>query len=365
LFKSEHTFAISATVKDFISSNSMHIALKIKDGLCDYFNQKVGSRPDVNTQQPDIKIFARVVANKLSISIDTTGEPLSKRGYRSQTTQAPLSENLAHALLRFASWHRLSEGFWEIEKNNHGSESESSFKSSGNPIYQERSGLQSDSGKKIPRQVLLSPFLQDPMCGSGTILIEAALSLLHWKPNARREYFSFFKLNCIEERELGFHYKSLKTQILAMEKSVADLFYCIENYKQKNNIELFDDTLSPLRGSDMSKSAIEVARDCAHQAGVSKLISFQVNDAFQVRPHASLGTLVTNAPYGDRIGIKEDLPTMYRDFSDLWKQKYKNWNIWFMSGNQEAIKEIGLRPTRKVSLFNGSIPCKLLQFIIY
>ncbi|KAB8032158.1 THUMP domain-containing class I SAM-dependent RNA methyltransferase [Fluviispira multicolorata] len=349
IFSKDLTFAVNASVSDSFVNNSMFASLRIKDAICDVFRSKVGERPNVNTENPDVKIFVRLVRRKLSISVDTTGEPLSRRGYRVGGVEAPLRESLAAALLRISGWNKLANSIWN----------------STDAVYLERKGVNENSGKKIPTQVLISPFFVDPMCGSGTLAIEAALAILHWKPNVRRNEFAFMDLCPDKVPEMKAALRDLKTKILSNEKPLADLPVRAKLYAQKNNIEVFDDILAPIRASDILHRNIDVARDCAEEAGVGRVIAFQTKDAFLSKPHASCGMQIVNPPYGERLEEGEDLAPFYKSMGDLWKHKYPNWNSWLLTANESAMKAVGLRPTRKVSVYNGSLQCKFLQYVMY
>ncbi len=350
LFQKHQTFSVNASINHTFIENSMFVGLKIKDAICDRFRDKFGTRPNVNTENPDVKIFARLVQNKLSISVDTTGEPLSQRGYRLKTVEAPLKESLAASLLRLTGWNALASQIWE----------------NATAVYFEDKETRILKQQAIPtKNILLSPFLRDPMCGSGTFSIEAALALLHWKPNVHRPHFAFFNLLPDYEREIKAVVKDLKNKILANEKSISDLLLVIKNYANNNNISYNENSLNFITASDIAEKNLEIAKECAKNAGVAKLISFVRSDVLQTKPHASHGLCIVNPPYGERLEENTNLEPLYKSLGDLWKQEYPNWVAWLLSGNEEVAKKVGLKPTRKISVYNGNIPCKFFQFVMY
>jgi putative N6-adenine-specific DNA methylase len=351
VFDHSKTFSVSATIHASFAQNSLFVSLRVKDAICDVFrHQTGGERPTVDPQNAQVKIFVRLFQNNFSISVDTTGKPLSKRGYRVQSVQAPLGEALAASLLRMSGWNKLAKSIWN------------SFEG----VYFERK--QTDPLQKegvIPSWVLLSPFLSDPMCGSGTFVIEAALALLHWKPNAHRSQFAFQHLLLHQQQRNNALYTEMKTKILSHEKSLSDLQTRVKLYAQKNNIEIFDDDQFLFRASDCVENNILIAKQCASVAGVQKLISFAVQDVFLTTPHASYGIQIINPPYGERLAEEKNLLLLYKSLGDLWKQKYSYWSVWLLSANESALKCVGLRPTRKIAVYNGNLQCKFLQYVMY
>ncbi|WP_158997321.1 THUMP domain-containing class I SAM-dependent RNA methyltransferase [Pigmentibacter ruber] len=350
LFDKQKTFAVNASINHTFIDNSMFLALKIKDAICDHFRDEFGSRPNVDTENPDVRIFVRLVQKKLSISIDTTGEPLSQRGYRTKTVEAPLKETLAASLLRMSGWNSLANSIWNTSSAVYFTDKEIKIlKKQGLPV----------------KEQLLSPFLLDPMCGSGTFAIEAALALLHWKPNAHRNHFAFFNLLPELERDLKALTKDIRNKILANEKSMTNLILVIRNYAIQNKIEFDANSVYSIIASDLSEENLETAKECAKNAGVSKIIGFKKLNAFVSKPHASVGLCLVNPPYGERLNENTDLEPFYKSLGDLWKQDFPNWTAWLISGNEEFAKKVGLKPTRKISVYNGSIPCKFFQYVLY
>jgi putative N6-adenine-specific DNA methylase len=139
----------------------------------------------------------------------------------------------------------------------------------------------------------------------------------------------------------------------------------VKLYAQKNNIEIFDDDQFLFRASDCVENNILIAKQCASVAGVQKLISFAVQDVFLTTPHASYGIQIINPPYGERLAEEKNLLLLYKSLGDLWKQKYSYWSVWLLSANESALKCVGLRPTRKIAVYNGNLQCKFLQYVMY
>jgi 23S rRNA G2445 N2-methylase RlmL len=352
IFNKNLTFSVNASINDTFIRNSMFVGLKVKDAICDSFHDKYGERPNVSTDNPDVKIFVRLFREKLSISVDTTGDPLSRRGYRVETVEAPLRESLAASLLRISGWNHLAKSIWNSSEAVY-------FEDKDTKLLKDQPNANKNS------QILMSPYLLDPMCGSGTFVIEAALCLLHWKPNVHRKDFVFMDLCTHKAQEIKTAFRELKIKILANEKPLSDLPMRIKLYAEKNNIKPSHDFSTPFLGSDYLEHNIETARKCAKEAGISKLVTFSKKDAFFSKPHASQGLLLVNPPYGERLDQGEDLRLLYRSLGDLWKQEFPHWTAWLLTGSEEGLKKVGLRPTRKVSVYNGSIQCKFLQYVMY
>jgi putative N6-adenine-specific DNA methylase len=265
------------------------ITLRIKDAICDRFRADVGMRPSVDTAAPDVRIHAFLEAERFTVYLDTSGEPLFKRGYRHTAGEAPLRENLAAGLLRLAGW------------------------SPGTPLL-------------------------DPMCGSGTLLIEAAEMSLARAAGARRS-FGFEKLRNFD-REAW----------LAQRESARQA--------ARPAIPL------PIWGSDVSIPALEHARQNLAHAGLSEAVSLkQVNVLDCVAP-AESGMLVTNAPYGKRVGEDEALAALYPKLGDVLKQRFAGWRACILTADLRLPKLIGLKPARRTPLYNGPIECRLYAFDI-
>ena len=284
----QQTFAIDAAVRDSSFRDQRFVAMKIKDAIADQFREKFGERPSVDRGEPDLTIMAKVVKNQVSIAIDTTGDTLSNRGYRAEAGDAPLREHLAAGLLRFA-------------------------------------GFNSET------------VIVDPMCGSGTILIEAALQARKIAPAAtRQKKFAFQKLK-------GF-------QPAAWDKVVTESL----NQETTSNVKFY--------GFDKDRAVLQKAKRNAERAGVDSDIVFQFGAVDQLAAPAEKGLIIVNPPYGERLGITEELKDVYRDLAFSLKRNFKGWTCWLLSGNEELTKALKLKSTRRCPVFNGAIECRFLEY---
>lgn len=274
--------------------------LKIKDAICDRFRDKFGERPYVNTKTPDIRIAAFLDARNFTIYLDTSGEALFKRGWREEKGEAPLRENLAAGLLRTAGWK--------------------------------------------PGTVLL-----DPMCGSGTILIEAAQIVAGIPPGARRRFaFEQFK---------GFD---------------AEKWMNIKGNFKPNPFP----TAPTLFGSDISGDMIEVTRRNLVKAGIQFEVPLKQIEAQEIKPPVDAnnnpltGIIVTNPPYGERIGVRGDktlstddlLHQFFAAFSHTLKERFSGWQVFLFSADLTLPKLLRLKESRKTPFFNGALECRLFRF---
>lgn len=282
------------------SINHTHFgALKVKDAIVDQVRDKTGMRPSVDRDNPDLRIHAHIYRGKLSLSLDLSGGSLHRRGYRTRAGAAPLKENLAAAILRRASWPKLAAD---------------------------------------------SPVLFDPMCGSGTLIIEGALMAADIAPGILREQFGF-------ER-----WKQHKAELWLALLDEAD-------ERKKAGLE---GLTARFYGSDQDGSVLELAKDNAQRAGVSEVISFKRASVEQmVVPENSPGLLVTNPPYGERMGDESELMFLYRHIGDALKQDFAGWKAAIFTGNPELCQVVGLKADKSYSLNNGPIDGRLFLYTLY
>ena len=284
------TFAIRATVMTSNPQNSMYVAQKAKDGLVDRFRNHVGSRPNVDKDFPDFSIHLYVTDNIVEISLDSSGASLHQRGYRSATNIAPINEVLAAGILMLSGWCGDSD------------------------------------------------FL-DPMCGSGTLLIEAAMIACNIPPNLNRKEFAFQKWSDWNN----------------------DLYEKIEE-SALNKTRTFSYNIT---GYDKAPSAIRKASQNITNANLEDFIKIDREDFFRTEkldPEKSLH-IVFNPPYGERLPI--DVDVFYKRVGDTLKQSYSGTQAWFITANVEALKHVGLRPSRRIKVFNGKLESKLVKYEIY
>lgn len=286
----EMTFAVDALVSNSNIDNSMFAALRVKDAVVDHLRKKTGSRPSIDTDNPDLRLNLFLKENQATLSLDSSGEPLSRRGYRTEAGPAPLSEALAAGIIALSEWDKKSS-------------------------------------------------FVDPMCGAGTIAIEAALIAANIAPGSLGRSFCF-------ERWLDFD---------------AELFEAIKSEVAKARI-----TMTPkIFASDTSPEALEFARRNAERAGVADLIEFSRADFFEKNSSTEEpGLLIMNPPYDERLPLA-DSAQFYRRIGDTFKQRYKGFNCFVFSGASEAVKSLGLKSSRKVKLYNGPLECRLYHYRIF
>ena len=283
------SFAISSTINSKTFTHSKFMALKTKDAIVDRFRERSGERPQVDLKFPDIQIHLHIDRNKCNLSLDSSGESLHKRGYKTSTNIAPINEVLAAGMILLSGWN-------------------------GNANF------------------------MDPMCGSGTILVEAAMIACQIPPNLKRKEFGF-------ERWKNWD---------------AELYDLIEESLLKKAKEF------PYKiiGYDKAPSAIRKARENVKNADLQDFIDIEQTDFFKTKKTVE-GPLhmVFNPPYGERLNI--DFEKFYAEIGNTLKQGYPGTEAWFISSNMEALKHVGLRPSRKIKLFNGKLESRLLKYELY
>jgi len=273
-------------------------AKKAKDAIVDRIRNKFGSRPSIEKLNPDLTVNIRLAKGRLTVAIDLCGESLHRRGYRKEQGTAPLKENLAAAILQRCDW----------------------------PTIARNSGA-----------------LLDPMCGSGTLLIEAAMMAGNVAPALKRQQFAF-------ERWLN-HRADLWAQIKAEAQAAINF-----------------DTVGEIRGYDINRYVIESAENNIARAGLSDYIRVSVKpiSEFKIPTHKAIvpGLIVTNPPYGERLGEIKELTGLYRQLGERLRSEFTGWRAGVFTGNPEAGKFMGIRASKKYKLFNGAIPAELLLFDI-
>ena len=284
------TFAVRATVNRSEIDNSMFAALKVKDAIVDHLRKQTGSRPSVDTDNPDISIHLRLHQNRATLSLDSSGEPLTRRGYRTDGGIAPLSEALAAGLVLLSGWDATS------------------------PLY-------------------------DPMCGSGTIAIEAALIAGKVAPGLLRKRFGFQS------------WRDYDARLLDEETSRA-----IEEERTLPGGLIY--------ASDYTERAIAGAKENAARAGVEASIRLKRADFFKSPVPAPQGTLIMNPPYGERLAVAE-VEKLYQKIGDKLKSDYSGWNAHILTSNLQAAKRIGLRSSFRKALHNGPLECRFLRYELY
>jgi len=294
LIDKNDTIAIDTVLNTDVFNHSQFISQKTKDGIADRFREKFGERPSVDLDNPTLRIHLHVSGNKCTLALDSSGDSLHKRGYRDKTNLAPINEVLAAGLVQLSGW----------------------------------------DGK--------STFL-DPMCGSATILIEAAMLAANIPAGYHREHFGFMNWHKV----LGF-------DTVLWQK----IFDAAVEKISSNDIALY--------GIELSPHVARKAKENVKRSKTDDMIKIRCADFLTSEPPPVKGNpvLVMNPPYGERMD-KEDINELYKAVGDTFKQNYKGFDCWLISSNMDAIKNIGLRPTRKITVYNGQLECKFLKFSIY
>jgi putative N6-adenine-specific DNA methylase len=263
------------------------ITLRIKDAVCDKFRQIGGTRPSIDTREPDVRIHAYLTATECQFYVDTSGAPLYQRGHRRSSVDAPLRENLAAGILKLTGW--------------------------------------------LPGAPLV-----DPMCGSGTFLIEAALMALDIAPGLNR-HFGFEKLKNYE----AVVWDEIQAQTRKRVKPASPM---------------------PIHGSDSDMRSVRAARQNLEAAGFSNVVQVRQADVLEVEAPAPEGVLLANPPYGVRIGEEEQLAELYPQLAAALKRNFAGWNAFFLTSDTRMPKLMRLSPSRKTPLFNGPLECRLYEF---
>ena len=283
------TFVVDVTLSSDHFNHSQFVALKSKDAIVDQFRDKFGKRPDIDKNYPDLRINVHIHDDQCSVALDTSGASLHHRGYRTATNIAPINEVLAAGMLLLSGWNGDGD------------------------------------------------FL-DPMCGSGTILAEAAMIACNIPANINRKEFAFEKWH-------DWDNDLFDTIVESLLKKTREFHYTIKGY-------------------DKAPSAVMKAKDNIRNANLDEYVTISQENFFETQKQ-SKGPLqmVFNPPYGERLDIH--LERFYRELGDTLKQGYPNTNAWFITANLEALKYVGLKPSRKIKLFNGKLEARLVKYEMY
>lgn len=286
----DKTFAIDATVHSDFFNHSKYIALKAKDAIVDKFRDLTGDRPNIDTNDPDLRINIHIQHDKCTVSLDSSGHSLHRRGYRKHVGIAPISEVLAAGLLLQSGWRGQCD------------------------------------------------FL-DPMCGSATIPIEAAMIACNIPANINRDFFTFKKWNDWDE----------------------DLFDKIRAALLKKTRECS----FSIKGYEINKKVAELAKENIEAAGLEEFVKIAKQDFFKSEKHLDTPLhIFFNPPYDERIEI-EEMEDFYQDIGNTLKQHYQNTNAWLVTANLEALKSVGLRTSRRIPCYNGALEARLVKYEMY
>lgn len=283
------TLAVDALVAGDVFRHSQYMALLTKDAIVDQFRDRLGRRPGVNVEAPTLRIMTRIVGGQCDLLLDASGDSLHKRGYRRDSVEAPLNEVLAAGMILITGWN------------------------GDRPLV-------------------------DPMCGSGTIPIEAAMLASHIPPQYLRESFGFFRWKDFDKKL----WKEVKTAADARIQTAG----------------------SPIYASDIDARARNATAINLMAAGLEKTVQVEKIAFEKLSPPAPAGLLILNPPYDERLKL-DAATAFYKSIGDRLKQHWAGWEAWLISSNLEAWKGFGLRPSRKIPLINGSLECYFQKFELY
>ncbi|MBD1865422.1 MULTISPECIES: class I SAM-dependent RNA methyltransferase [Trichocoleus] len=285
------TLAVNATGKTDQLNHTHFTALQAKNAIVDQQQEQFGDRSNVELQEPDVQINIHIDREGCTVSLDSSGNSLHRRGYRPAVGAAPLKESLAAALIQLSGWQ--------------------------------------------PEQMFY-----DPLCGSGTLPLEACLKSLNIAPGLFRERFGF-------ETWLDFDLNLLEGLIQEAESNQRDTLP------------------APIWGSDRDAKVIEQAIANAQTCGVLDQIWFSEMDLSEVVAPTDSGVVFCNPPYGERLGRDTDLGAFYKQLGDVLKQRFKGWTAFILSGNKELAQSIGLKSSQRIAVYNGTLPCQLMKYELY
>ena len=290
IFNSEKTFSIDSAVSSTHFTHSQFASLRIKDAIVDRFRAQQLNRPNVERFDPDVRIHLHINDTSITLSLDSSGTPLFKRGYRVKQHLAPINECLAAGLILKSSW-RVEEDFF------------------------------------------------DPMTGTATIAIEAALIACNIPPNLNRTNFAFEGWNNYDV--------SLLSKVLGQAQEV---------YRPlKVNIY----------AKELNSNNLRSARMNINSANMRKSIALEQADFFKTPPPSDSGVMIINPPYGERIELQEGLPDFFEKIGSTLKHEYSGWDAWIIASDEESFKNIGLKPSKKIPVMNGKLECQFRKFELF
>lgn len=282
------SFVVDTTVYSTEFRNSKFVAYKVKDAIVDYFMEREGKRPNISVANPDLRLNIHIAEDNCTLSLDSSGESLHLRGYRTATVEAPINEVLAAALIKMSGWKFDCD-------------------------------------------------LIDPFCGSGTILVEAALMARNIYPGVFRQKFGFE------------NWKDFNPELLS------------SIFEDDSNERTFEHRIV---GSDINLRAVEAALANAKAAGVADLITVEQREIRDFKKPEMPAVLITNPPYGERLR-PEDLSDIYRTLGEKLKREFQGGEAWIISSREELFDSMRLRPSFKVPLQNGSLDCELRKYVTF
>ena len=286
-FAATQTIRVDVTAVKSPLKSLEFITLRIKDAVCDRFRADTGKRPSVDTREPDVRMHGFITVDECTLYIDTSGAPLYQRGLRQKTVEAPLKENVAAGIIRLSGWQP------------------------GTPLI-------------------------DPMCGSGTFLIEAAQIALNIAPGAGRE----------------FGFQRLKNFQLPVWKKLLDAAMDAEKPAQ----------FAQIYGSDIAPVSVRAALANLDRAGLLPAVKLSTGDLLEIDAPAESGIMIANPPYGERLSEQDELAAFYPLLGTALKRKFAGWNCYLLTADLRMPKLMRLTPSRKTPLYNGAIECRVFEF---
>ena len=286
------TLAIDTVLSTDLFNHTQFISQKAKDAIVDRFREKFGQRPDVDLDNPTLRIHLHISNTTCSVSLDSSGDSLHKRGYRDKTNLAPLNEVLAAGLVLLTGWDR-----------------------------------------KRP--------LIDPMCGAGTILIEAGMLAANIPPGYYRTDFGFMRWK----------------KFLAFDEALWQTIYV-------SAIAKISSESVQILGGEISHHVARKAKENVKLARVEDMVQIKEYDIVDFIPPEGGGVVIMNPPYGERMD-KDDIFALYKSMGDAFKQHFTGYDCWLITSNMEALKHVGLRPSRKIKIFNGPLECRFVKYEMY
>jgi len=280
---------IESVLNSEIFEHSLYVSQKVKDGIADRFREKTGRRPDVDLIHPAFKVYVHIYKNEVTLNLDSSGEPLYKRGYRADINVAPMKEVLAAGLVKLSGWE--------------------------------------------PHLLLI-----DGMCGAGTIAIEAALWANNIPPGYYRNDFTFMKWRNFDENLFDMIYDSAINKI------------------KNNDVQII--------ANEIDERTFKKAQSNVRNAKVDDVVTCNHQSFFDLIPPRKGGVVILNPPYGERMPLSE-VEQMYKEIGDKLKKDFKNFTAWIITSSPEGVKSVGLRPSRKIQVYNGSLDCRYLKYELY
>jgi len=285
-----NTLAVNCTGGNQKLNHTHFTALQVKNAIVDQQRRSWGQRSSVDAENPDVLINVHIYQDRCILSLDSSGTSLHRRGYRQAMGKAPLKETLAAALLDMA---------WDVSL----------------------------------------PFL-DPLCGSGTLPLEAGLKALNIAPGLFRKKFGFESFPDFD--------KQLWQKLLTEAKN-----------------SQIRDLKASISGSDRDPDILAQARGNAERCGIADQIKFTQTELSQLEAPADCGVIICNPPYGERLGDPQELGALYKTLGDIFKQRFKGWTAFVLTGNKELAKKVGLKASRRIPVYNGALACTLLKYELY